>query len=311
MNPYHLNEPGVSRVGLGCAAIGHTSETFADARACVDIFWERGVRYFDTAPMYGAGLSEHRLGRALAGQPRDTYVISTKVGRLVDEPGADGVGSGFHFDFSADGVKRSIEASLARLGTDRIDLLAIHDPDHHWEQAIGEAWPVLEDLRRQGVVGAIGAGMNQTAMLARFARETTMDYFIVAGRYSLLDHSALDELFPLCAERGIGAITAQMLHGGLIDGVPNPMIYYRPPSPEVQARVARIAAICHAHDIPTAAAAIQFPLASPVVLGVITGPSTGAQARQNLAWMTTPVPAAVWDELRQDGLLGANVPTPA
>jgi D-threo-aldose 1-dehydrogenase len=183
MNPYHLNDPGVSRIGLGCAAIGHTSETAADARACIETFWEGGVRYFDTAPMYGAGLSEQRLGQALAGQPRDAYVISSKVGRLVDEPGADGVGSGFHFDFSADGVKRSIEASLARLGTDRIDLLAIHDPDHHWEQAIGEAWPVLEDLRRQGVIGAVGAGMTQAPMLARFARETTMDYFIVAGRY--------------------------------------------------------------------------------------------------------------------------------
>ncbi len=310
MNPYALNTgPGVHRIGLGTASFGQPHSTDADAEGGVRLAWQRGIRYFDTAPMYGAGAAEHRLGLALSGQPRDSFVVSSKVGRLVDEPDENGVGASFHFDFTADGVKRSIEASLARLRLDRIDLLLIHDADDHWETAINEAWPVLEDLRSQGVVRAIGSGMNQAPMQARFARETSMDYFLLAGRYSLLDRDGLDELFPICLEKGMRVLVAQSLHGGLIDGLPNPDLYYQPTTPEIKERVSRIADICHANGVPTAAAAIQFPLAHPAVAGVLTGPSNAEQLAQNLGWAGTDVPPAVWTQLKEAGLLEPDTPT--
>jgi len=310
-NPFALNDPATGRVGLGCASLSREWVTESDAAGCVEAAWNAGIRAFDTAPMYGSGLSEHRLGRALAGQPRDTFVISSKVGRLVDDPDSNGVGTGWHYDYSAEGIKRSIAASLARLGVDRIDILFIHDADQHWESAIAEAWPVLENLRGQGVVRAVGAGMTQAPMLARFARETSMDLFLCAGRYSLLDRTALDELLPTCEEKGMGVLAAQMLHGGLIEGVPNPQIYYRPVPPEIEAKVARIAATCRAHGVPMAAAAIQFPLGHPAVRGVLTGPATADQVRQNLGWLKTEIPAALWDDLKRDGLLEPDTPTPA
>ncbi len=310
MNPFERNKADVNRVGLGGTGYATPECTAADAEACIQEAWERGIRFFDTAPMYGAGLSEHRLGKALAGQPRNAFVISSKVGRLVDDPNANGVGTTFHFDFTRDGIKRSIEASLARLNVDRIDILLIHDPDQNWETAINEAWPVLDDLRRQGAVRAIGAGMTQAPMLARFARETSMDIFLLAGRYSLLDRDALVELFPLCVDKGIGVLVAQALHGGLIDGAPDPQLYYQPIDAATREKVDRIAAICHAYGIPTAAAAIQFPLAHPAVTGLLTGPANLGQLRQNLAWLGTGVPSSVWDELKREGLLEADTPTP-
>lgn len=300
----------VAQLGLGCAAIGQEHVSDDDAQQCVRNAWEAGIRTFDVAPMYGAGRAEVRLGRALAGMPRDTYSLSTKVGRLVDDRDPAGIGSGIHFDFSADGIRRSLEASLARLGVDRIDLVLIHDPDNHWHQAITEAWPVLEEWRAQGVVRAVGAGMNQAPMLERFARETTMDVFLVAGRYTLLDQTALDGLFPICAERGMRAMIAQSLHGGLIESDPRPTIYYQPVDDATKARVAAITGICHAHGIPTEAVALRFPLGHPVVHGVLTGPATPSQLPHNLAWWSTTVPPDVWTDLQALGLLGADVPVP-
>ena len=311
MNPFELNEgQAVRRVGLGCASFARDYSTDADAEGGIRLAWERGVRYFDVAPMYGSGAAEHRLGMNLDGQPRDAFVVSSKVGRIVDDPDQNGVGERWHFDFTADGIKRSIEASLRRLRMDRIDILFIHDPNDHWETAINEAWPVLADLRSQGVVRAIGAGMTQAPMLARFARETSMDLFLLAGRYSLLDRTALDEFFPTCLEKGMRVLVAQALHGGLIDGVPDPQLYYRPTTQETKDKVERIAAICHAHGIPTAAAAIQFPLAHPIVAGVLTGPSNTEQLGQNLDWLNTDVPPAVWSQLKEAGLLEPDSPVP-
>lgn len=310
MNPFELNEgDAVQRVGLGCASFARAWSTDADAEGGIQLAWERGIRYFDTAPMYGSGAAEHRLGMALAGQSRDAFVVSSKVGRIVDDPDENG-GESWHFDFTAEGIQRSIEASLRRLRMDRIDILFIHDPNDHWQTAIDEAWPVLDDLRRQGVVRAVGAGMTQAPMLARFARETSMDLFLLAGRYSLLDRTALDEFFPTCLEKGMRVLVAQALHGGLIDGVPDPQLYYRPTTQETKDRVERIAAICHAHSVPTAATAIQFPLAHPAVAGVLTGPSNAEQLSQNLAWLETTVPPEVWSQLKQDGLLKPDTPTP-
>ncbi len=310
MNPYQLNDPGASRVGLGCASISREGTTDAQAEETILAAWENGVRYVDTAPMYGNGLSELRVGHTLAGIPRDNYILSTKVGRLVDDIRADGVGRGWHFDFTADGIKRSVEASLGRIGVDRADILFIHDPDQHWETAFNEALPVLQDFKRQGVVRAIGAGMTQAPMLARFAQEADLDIFLLAGRYSLLNRDALNELFPLCEERGISVLVAQMLHGGLIEGVPDPQIFYRPVDDATRKRVERIAEVCRRFALPMAAAAIQFPLAHPAVTGVLTGPSTGDQVRQNLGWLETSIPDELWTDLKANGLLEPDVPVP-
>lgn len=317
MNPFHLTESDVvQRLGYGTASFDQPGFPKGSFEGVIQMAWECGVRYFDTAPLYGSssgscGLAERRLGAALAGQPRDSFVLSTKVGRIIDNPDSDGIGDSCHFDFTAEGVERSIEASLSRLSIDRIDILFIHDPTDHWETAINEAWPVLESMRDQGIVRAIGAGMTETPMLARFARETSMDIFLIAGRYSLLDRDALDELFPLCLNKNISVLVAQALHGGLIDGVSDPHLYYRPTTQETQIRVERIAGICHSNGIPTAAAAIQFPLAHPAVTGLLTGPATADQLLENLSWLEIDVPAGVWSDLKREELLEPGTPVPS
>ncbi len=229
----------VTRLGFGCASIGglFTAVDEADADAVVNRAWELGVRYFDVAPLYGYGAAERRLGRALAGRPRDEFVVSTKVGRLVRRvadipPGADvdaqvldGRRDAYYadvgdrrmvFDYSSDGIRRSVEESLERLGMDRIDILFIHDPDDHWEAAIGGAYPAIAGLRDEGVVRAIGAGMNQSAMLARFVREADPEVLLLAGRYTLLDQGALDELLPLCHQRGVAVIVGGVMNSGVL-----------------------------------------------------------------------------------------------
>lgn len=316
MNPFELNVPGAvlrsgSRVGFGTAGLSRPGGNDAVGEEVFETAWEQGIRYFDTAPMYGLGLAEVRTGRALAGLPRDDYVLSSKVGRLVQgAPHPSLPGNDWIYDFSADGIKRSVDASLTRLGLDRIDILYIHDPDDHWDAAISQAWPVLEDLRSQGVVRAVGAGMTRVPLLLRFANETSMDIFLLAGRYSLLATEGMDALLPLCQEKRISVVVAQALHGGLIDGVADPQLHYAPIDAATRIKVDRIAAICHAHDIPTSAAAIQFPLAHPAVTGILTGPETGEQLRSNLVSLQTVVPPEVWDELKAAGLLAAAAPVP-
>ncbi|MGI8482953.1 MAG: aldo/keto reductase [Thermomicrobiales bacterium] len=311
MNPFELNalpEP----VGYGTTGMIQPESTDQSAADVFRTAWDAGIRYFDTAPMYGSGLAEVRIGRMLAGVPRNDYVLSSKVGRLVEGASApNAAGTDWVFDFSADGIKRSVEASLNRLGLDRIDILFIHDPDNHWETAITEAWPVLEDLRSQGVVRAVGAGMTRVPLLTRFARETSMDIFLLAGRYTLLATEGMDELLHLCQEKRISVVVAQSLHGGLIEGVPNPQLHYQPIDEETCARVARMAEICHAHGVSTAAAAIQFPLAHPAVTGLLTGPATGEQLRSNLGWLRTTIPAEVWTEFKAAGVLREDAPVPA
>lgn len=314
MNPFDPFELNVvdAPVGYGTAGMSRPGSSENVAAEVFRTAWKAGIRYFDTAPMYGSGLAEVRTGRMLAGVPRDEYVLSSKVGRLVEgAPAPASAGTGWVYDFSADGIKRSVEASLTRLGVDRIDILFIHDPDNHWETAISETWPVLEDLRSQGVVRAAGAGMTRVPLLTRFARETSMDIFLLAGRYTLVVTEGMDELLPLCQEKRISVVVAQSLHGGLIDGAPNPQLHYQPVDAETRAKVERIAAICHTHGVPTAAAAIQFPLAHPAVTGVLTGPETGEQLRSNLGWLHTAIPPEVWTELKAAGLLPEDAPVPA
>jgi D-threo-aldose 1-dehydrogenase len=270
------------------------------------------MRYFDTAPMYGSGHSERLLGLALRGRPRADYLLSTKVGRLVrpGHPDTARTGADWIYDFSREGVLTSLEESMHRLGIDSFDMVFIHDPDDHWREALEGAWPTLAGLRDEGVIGAIGVGMVQAPMLTRFVRETDLDLVLAAGVYTLLDTQAADELLPAARRRDVTVIAAQSLHGGLIDGVANPNFRYRPIDEQTRAKAARIAAVCHEHGIPTAAAALQFPLGHPAVQCVLTGPASPSQLVENLAWATETVPAQVWAQLRAEGLLAADLPVP-
>jgi D-threo-aldose 1-dehydrogenase len=308
----------LTELSLGCAQLGNLYRAIGDeeARATVDAAWERGIRYFDTAPHYGLGLSERRLGDALAGRPRDEYVLSTKVGRLL-EPVAPVTGrddEGFDvpathrrvWDFSREGVLRSLESSLERLGLDRLDLVYLHDPDAHWRDALEHAYPALEELRAQGVVAGIGAGMNQTAMLADFARHTDMDTFMLAGRYTLVEQGALDELLPLCEERGIDVVAAGVFNSGLL-ACAEPSAgarydYDRAPEALVE-RARSIAEACAGHGTDLPSAAIAFPLRHPAVVSVCVGARSAAQVERNVDLYERGVPEGLWAALRARGLL--------
>jgi D-threo-aldose 1-dehydrogenase len=318
----------LSRLGLGTSPLGnlYTEVTEREARAVVDAAWEGGVRIFDTAPHYGLGLAERRLGAALRDRPRDEFVLSTKVGRLlVPDPGATGLDpEGFAvpatqrrvWDFSAEGVRASLEASLDRLGLDRVDVVYLHDPDDHWDQAVNEALPALVELRRQGVIGAIGAGMNQWQMLARFVLESgadAVDTILLAGRYTLLEQPAMAELLPLCARLGVKVLAAGLFNSGLLarQEVPDDATYDYRTAPAAQlGRARRIAAICARHGTTLPAAALWFPFGHPAVTGALIGARSEAEIRANLEVFTTPPPAALWADLREEQLIDVGVPTP-
>ncbi|WP_434451508.1 aldo/keto reductase [Lentzea sp. E54] len=314
----------VSRLGFGGAPIGNLYREVSDAEAfgAVEAAWQTGVRYFDTAPHYGLGLSEWRLGVALDGRPRDEYVLSTKVGRLL-EP-SDGVGfddEGFAVprqfrrvrDYSADGVRRSIESSLERLGTDRVEIVYIHDPDEYWDVAFGEAYPALEELRAQGVVGAIGVGMNQWEMPERFVRETDIDVVMLAGRYTLLEQPALPSFLPACVERGVSVVACGVFNSGLLSKpvVASDAKYnYEDAPAALVARARAIASVCERHGVTLPEVAIQFALGHPAVVSVVIGSRTAEQMTSNAAYFSAPIPAGLWEELKSLGLLGSEVPTP-
>jgi D-threo-aldose 1-dehydrogenase len=315
----------IMELSLGCAQLGNLYRAIGDqeARATVDAAWERGVRYFDTAPHYGLGLSERRLGAALAGRSRGEYVVSTKVGRrlepVVPARPADDCGfdvPGTHrrvWDFSRDGVLRSLEESLGRLGLDRVDIVFLHDPDDHWAEALDAAYPALEELRAQGVVSAIGAGMNQTEMLAEFARHTDMDVLMLAGRYTLLEQTALDELLPICERRRVGIVAAGVFNSGLLARAApadDAMYDYGAASEALIRRARRIAEICERHGTTLPAAALAFPLAHPAVISICVGASSPEQVDRNVRLLRAGVPAGVWEELKADGLLRADAPVP-
>ena len=313
----------LTALGFGASVIGNLYRETPpeDAAAAVAAAWDAGIRYFDTAPHYGLGLSEQRLGAALRGHPREAFVVSSKVGRLlVDNPaprGADPWGFAVpdtlcrRWDFSRDGVLRSIDATLARTGLDRLDVVYLHDPDDHWRQAAEEAMPALAQLRDEGVIGAIGAGMNQSAMLARFLRETAADIVMLAGRYTLLDQSALDDVLPAAAELGKSVVAVGVFNSGLLsrDRPTAGLRYdYQAASPELLARATRIAAVCEAYDTTLPAAAIAFPFTHRAVLNVTVGMRTAAQVERNTGLLDRPVPAELWVALRAEGLLRAGPP---
>jgi D-threo-aldose 1-dehydrogenase len=314
-------------LGLGGGPLGNLFYGVSDeqARATVAAAWDAGVRYFDTAPYYGLGLAERRLGEALRGRPREDYVLSTKVGRLVvpagpghperapgifDVPGDREV----RWDFSADGVRRSLADSLDRLGLDRVDMLLLHDPDEHWREAVEEGYPALAALRDEGVVGAIGVGMNQTRMLADFVRYTDVNLVLAAGHYTLLDQEALDELLPLCARRGVAVVGGALFHAGLLASTgyrPVRVTGYRPLDGSVWRTATAIGEVCRRYGVPLAAAAMRFPLGHPSVRSVVVGCHTVEEATADAAAFAVDIPAGFWDELRGRGLIRADAPLPA
>ena len=311
----------VTRLSFGTAPLGNLFEAVPDgaAQAALEAAWNSGIRLYDTAPLYGHGLSETRLGSFLRDKPRDSYTLATKVGRLLRADAEPEPGQSFVdtppvnpvFDFSYDATLRSVEESLERLGLDRVDILHIHDPDDHFEDALGGAYRALDRLRGEGVIGAVGAGMNQWQMLSRFAREADFDCFLLAGRYTLLDQSAFAELMPLAAERGIAIIAAGVFNSGVLaDPKPDARFNYRQAPPELIEKAHRIAAVCARHGVPLKTAAVQFPIAHPAVPTVLIGSRSAAQVEENVHGFEAPIPAQLWEELKAEGLLAREVPTP-
>jgi D-threo-aldose 1-dehydrogenase len=289
-------------------------------RGAVPAAWQSGVRYFDTAPHYGLGLAERRLGETLPGGA----IVSTKVGRLLEpRENPDGAQDGEGFavpaacarvrDYSRDGVLRSLEASLERLGVDRVDILYVHDPDDYEDEALDGAFPALEELRAQGTIASYGAGMNQSAMLARFAERTDLDVVMLAGRYTLLEQGALDDLLPAAVERDVSVVAAGVFNSGILATErprPDATYDYAAASPEIHARATRIADVCERHGTTLPAAAVQFPLAHPAVATVCLGARSAAQVERNAALFARRVPDVVWEELKHEGLLRPDAPTP-
>jgi D-threo-aldose 1-dehydrogenase len=290
----------LGRLGLGTAPIGGLYEAVEDetAQALVERAWTLGLRYFDTAPLYGAGLAERRLGAALRGKPRHEFAVSTKVGRLLRPGESEWHGAPAlvdYFDFSHDAALRSLEESLERLGLDRVDIALVHDPDDHVDEALAGSFRALQRLRDEGVVRAIGVGANHAEVHCRFAREADPDCFLVAGRYTALDRSAADELLPLCEELGIAVIAGGVFNSGVLAG--GDTFDYEPAPPEVLARVERLREMCERHGVPLAAAAVQFPLRHPAVATVLVGCRTQEEVAENVRLSNLDVPDALWDEL--------------
>jgi D-threo-aldose 1-dehydrogenase len=308
----------LTTLGFGAAPIAglYSLVDEATARATIDVAWEGGIRYFDTAPHYGLGLSERRLGEALRDRPRDDVVVSSKVGRLLvpripplarDDDMFDVPGDlTRRRDYSRDGILRSLEATLLRTGLDRVDVLYIHDPDEYWQQAVEEAVPALVELREAGVIGAIGVGMNQSAMLARFTRQTDVDVVMLAGRYTLLEQGAADDLLPAAREQGRSVVAAAVFNSGLLarDEVPETATYdYEQASADQLERARLLAMVCREHGTTLPAAAIHFPLRHPAVASVVVGMRSPEEVHHNLAAHAQHVPDELWADLEDRGLL--------
>ncbi|MCZ8043164.1 MAG: aldo/keto reductase [Beijerinckiaceae bacterium] len=322
----------VSTLGFGGAPLGdlyaHLDE--AKAVATVEAAITGGVTLFDTSPLYGHGLSEHRIGAALRRVPREGLVLSTKVGRVAEPFAGRGDGSGYRgglphgmrFDYSYDGAMRSLEQSALRLGVGHIDIVLIHDVDvwthgaamieQRFSEAMDGAYRALEALRASGAVRAIGVGVNEAQMCERFARAGDFDTMLLAGRYSLLEQPALASFMPLALEKGIGLMLGGVFNSGILatGPVPGARYNYNPAPPEILARVAAIEALCTRHGVPLRRAALQFPLGHEAVASLVMGAVSPAEVADQIAELSQPVPAALWAELKADGLLAADVPVP-
>jgi D-threo-aldose 1-dehydrogenase len=317
----------LTRLGMGCAPIGGLYQAVSEdeARAAIDTAWDLGLRYFDTAPYYGFTLSERRLGAALRSRARGEYVVSTKAGRVMlpDQrvrPGACGWAEPLpyrpHYDYSYDGIMRSHEDSLERLGIERIDILFVHDigrathgqlHDRYWRQLVtGGGFRALEELRGAGRVGAIGLGVNEWEVVAAAMQECSLDCTLLAGRYTLLEQGALTPFLDDCQRLGNAIVIGGPFNSGVLAGART--FDYADAPANILARVEAIAAVCREFDTPLPAAALQFPMAHPAVVSCIPGPRDVAQLRQNAAWFDLHIPAALWQALKQRGLLDERAP---
>jgi D-threo-aldose 1-dehydrogenase len=313
-------------LGAGSAPLGNLGTVVPeeDAIACLDAAWDAGIRHYDTAPHYGAGLAEHRLGNALRGRPRDSYTLSTKVGRLLHAaPDTPAMSENFlhalpfhrTFDYTAAGTIRSLEDSHQRTGLSRFDIVYIHDCAEDWHgaawkerfrEAMNGAAQVLTEMRDRGEIRAWGMGLNLVEPALACLEEEQPDIFLIAGRYTLLDHTALARLFPACANRGVKVVLGGPYNSGLLAG--GTTFNYQPAKTEVVARADAIRAICERHGTDIKAAALQFCAAHPVVAAVIPGPRTAGEVQQNAALMRTKIPGALWTDLRRAGLLPEGAP---
>jgi D-threo-aldose 1-dehydrogenase len=326
MNPFEQVSLGksnlvVTRLGLGGGPLAGLFTEVPEDQAIATVRWalQAGVRLFDTAPLYGLGKSEDRIGRALQGVDRDSYVLASKVGRILvpDETALQGEYVNTppvraNFDYSYDGVLRSHEESLRRLHLDRIDILHIHDPDDHFDDVMRGAYPALHKLREQGAIRAISAGMNQPEMLARFAREADFDCFLLASCYTLLVHSAIRELFPICLEKHIGVIIGAPYNSGILatGAQPGARFSYKPASPEIMDKVTKIESVCRSWNVPLKAAALQFPLAHPAAVSIIPGSRSEVELEENARMLSVPIPSEFWSDLKHRKLLPLELPVP-
>lgn len=324
-----------SELGFGTAPLGnmHRALSEEDCQATIEAAYKSGVTYFDTAPMYGHGLSEMRLGAGLKNQPRSDYVLSTKIGRLLKPCAADEVDSGIfvdvppvkiEFDYSYDGVMQSVEDSRKRMGIDTIDILYIHDVDKFthgsWEaseQRIAEVmqggYKALDELRRTGDVKAIGAGVNNWETCQRLTEEGQFDCFLLAGRYTLLEQEALKTFLPICEKEGIGIILGGPYNSGILATGPiqRATYNYEPAPQDILDKVAAIERVCKSHNVPLADAALHFPLCHPSVVSVIPGGQNIDEVKRNRAMMDTVIPVSLWSDLKSEGLLQSDAPVPS
>ncbi len=322
MKRSRLGSLDVTSLGLGSAPLGglFSPVSDGDAEATIARAWSLGVRFFDTAPLYGFGLAERRVGAFLRQQPRESYVISTKVGRLLRAPdGAAAEDEHYKgtprerplFDFSYDGVMCSVEESLGRLGLDRVDVLLVHDPDDHYDEAVAGAFRALQKLRADGTVKAIGAGMNQSEMPVRFTEAVPVDCFLLAGRYTLLDQGALDALFPLCQAKRIGILLGGIYNSGILaDPRLGAKFNYQDADAALVGRALALDALSRKHGTELKAAALQFCMAHPAVTVAVMGARNAAEVADNIAMSEMAVPAAFWQELRAQNIVDARAPLP-
>ncbi len=325
----------VTQFGFGTAPLAGFRTTIPerDAVETVEAAYDSGVRLFDSSPYYGYGRAELRMGAALRDRPRDDLVVSTKIGRwmtpvprgqTIEGMRKGGINHYPTFDYSYDGVHRSLEQSLLRLGMDRVDIVLVHDVDFwttgdkmvledRFSDVMNGAYRALSDLRSQGVIGAIGVGLNEAEMSARFVRAGDFDCVLLAGRYTLLEQNSLDDFMPLCEKRGVSVILGGPLNSGVLaTGARQGAKYdYNDAPAWVLNRVARVEEVCARHDTPIAAAALQFPLAHPAMAAIIPGAVSRAEIQGNFALLRRPIPAALWDELRSLGLIDERAPVPA
>lgn len=337
MQPGHMNKMGrvdlmVSAFAFGTAPIGNIFRPISEqnARAMIDTAWNAGVRFFDTAPMYGHGLSELRSGAALRWKERDDFVLASKVGRVLKParradidftPWVDAAPFTMHFDYTYDGTMRAFEDSLQRLALERMDMCFIHDIDvftrgdeqpEVFAQAMDGAWRALEQLRSEGLVKVIGVGVNEWQVCHEALKQRDFDAFLLAGRYTLLEQEALDEFLPLCAERGAAVVVGGGFNSGILatGAVAGAKYNYAPAPQEVMTKVASIEKVCREFSVDLAAAALQFVVAHPSIPSFIAGTRTVEQLQQNLDWFSAAIPDQFWAELKNKGLLREDAPTP-